>query len=172
MAVWGPERRWGRSILTTPLAPTSTPRPGPSCRGVLAELPHTTGFQTGHPDRRVLGYVNMLVPWSGLGTSWAVFLRVSGAVFLIPDSLRPSQVLGPESSWVSGPNDAKSRGTGLRTRWRRSGERFALRGVRWSMSLLRTHGVTTRWTSRSVSLMFSSTWTSIRPHFWTSHWWF
>ena len=30
--------------------------PGPSCRGVLAGLPHTTGlgFQTGHPDRRVL----------------------------------------------------------------------------------------------------------------------
>ena len=40
-----------------PQGPKSArPIPGPSCRGVLAGLPHTTGlgFQTGHPDRRVL----------------------------------------------------------------------------------------------------------------------
>ena len=34
--------------------------PGPSCRGVLAGLLHTTalGFQTGHPDRRVLVHLS------------------------------------------------------------------------------------------------------------------
>ena len=35
--------------------------PGPSCWCVLAELPHTTslGFQTGHPDRRVLVHIRL-----------------------------------------------------------------------------------------------------------------